>query len=313
MGQSRISEIVQVAREFEDICVRTKCNNEEVTWKSPFQKESLYRGVSSSIYELIPGIYRQEFSECLEKNSELPKETIDYFIKEGALYAQGEKPLNMLEWLELAQHHKAPTALLDWTSSILVATFFACQPSHTSEMVEEKDGIVYAINHYKYISLCLDAGILFEQKDIECCKGKSYRQIAETQAADLYGFGGSGVSLLRSPLIFTPTFFSRRMEAQSSCFMFWGSCKEDLEAQINRITLPQEIEKYKIYEYVIGERELNATLAMNNTLLLKLIIKNEDKEEIIKDLDHMGVSERTLFPGLDGLGEYIRREIRRSK
>lgn len=87
----------------------------------------IFRGVSKSNFELIPAIGRPIFkgkdSYC---HQQFEKEVLEDFIKRAYPHLSHE-PRNLTEWLFLAQHYGIPTRLLDWTTSPLIALYFACE------------------------------------------------------------------------------------------------------------------------------------------------------------------------------------------
>ena len=196
-------------------------------------------------------------------------------IRNFAKYAQpGEIPSNAL-WFRLAvaQHHGLPTRLMDWTVSPRVATHFATfEEEHFDE-----DAAIWAVDVVKAIdylpaqfqaTLNEESAFLFSIEMLD-------RLVSSLSDFDALSKKGEFA------LFFEPPSLDARIINQGAIMSVMPGAHLDLRSFLTQRA------SAKLYHRIIIPKGL--------------------KWEIRDKLDQDNVTERMLFPGLDGLSRWLKR------
>lgn len=173
-------------------------------------------------------------------------------------------------WLALAQHHGLPTRLLDWTFSPFVAMHFATSnPQKT-----RTDGVIWALSY-----------------------GRIHEHLPELLAQELEDEGSS---------VFTVDMLAKHARTLTAL--------EALSKTPFLILLePPAMDERIINQYSLfscpstAELNLSDFLDHHSGLYHKIIIPADLKWEVRDKLDQANITERVLFPGLDGLSRWLAR------
>jgi hypothetical protein len=172
-------------------------------------------------------------------------------------------------WLSLAKHHGLPTRLLDWSYSPYVAMHFATVDlRHFNE-----DGVIWCIDYRKTNELLpKKLREILEKDDANIFTTEMLNRVATT----LEEF--DTMSHNDFVLFFEPPSLDERIVNQFALFSF--PSRGDLLLE----KLLESLDAYR-----------------------RLIIPAELKWEVRDKLDQANITERVLFPGLDGLSQWLKR------
>ncbi|HEX7255725.1 MAG TPA: FRG domain-containing protein [Gaiellaceae bacterium] len=198
-----------------------------------------------------------------------------YLLRNFRKYARrGDVPSDSVwDWLALGQHHGLPTRLLDWTYSPFVALHFA-----TANLdAYDRDGVVWAMDYIRVHEELPDA-----LRDVLQDEGANVftPELLARAAPDfraLEGLGGEPFCLFLEP----PS-LDERIVNQYALFSLVSSPTAALD------------------DWLFGREEL----------LRKIVVPAELKWEVRDKLDQANITERVLFPGLDGLSAWLSRYYR---
>ena len=177
---------------------------------------------------------------------------------------------SLWNWIALAQHHGLPTRLLDWSFSPYVALHFATvDPNHWQDA-----GAVWCVNCLRikaYLPLKLRQLLKKEDSDVLTAEMLDYA------APTLQAFD----RLSRKPFVafFEPPSLDDRIVNQAALFSVTS------KANLSVVSW----------------------LAEHSQLFHRIIIPASLKQEIRDKLDQANINERILFPGLDGLSQWLAR------
>ena len=179
-------------------------------------------------------------------------------------------------WLALANHHGLPTRLLDWSYSPLVALHFATVKLNTYD----EDGAIWAVNYVDSKN-----HLPKEMADVISSEGS---HIFTAELLDEIVDSLSDLKALKDDpyvVFIEPPSVSQRIVNQYAVF----SMMSDAEVKLHEWLFSTDIKCFKI------------------------IIPADLKWEIRDKLDQSNINERVLFPGLDGLASWLKRQYTPTK
>ncbi len=173
-------------------------------------------------------------------------------------------------WMSLGKHHGLPTRLLDWTYSPYVAMHFAtCDIRHFDE-----DGAIWCVD-YRKTNEMLPKRLqeVLEESDVNLFTTEMIERVARSiEAFD-------AMARHEFVLFFEPPSLDERIVNQFALF----SLPSSPQLRLDRLLVQRE----GAYRRVV----FPATL----------------KWEVRDKLDQANITERVLFPGLDGLSQWLKR------
>jgi hypothetical protein len=192
---------------------------DEIIDFSSNQKNFWFRGHSKLFGVLTPSVYRSEFEDRYDKECVSPRRPLGNLLAEYYLYNNFRRIApsftkdlpnsdDHLEWLSLMQHHGVPTRLLDWTTNILVATYFAVYKD------QEADGEIFA----------MDYGELNKESEIRELPLKEDLKLHEIASEPFYP---DKLPIKSYPIAFMPVLFHDRILQQNGTFTIHPNKSKD--------------------------------------------------------------------------------------
>jgi len=119
----------------------------------------IFRGVSNKGYQLVPAIGRDSNRKAGSHGPSQEQEALRRF--KNLSWPHVSRDLTEIQWLALGQHHGLWTRLLDWSTSPLVALYFAV----VNMGYENHDGAVYIASKPQALDLDSNTSV-FDLKEV---------------------------------------------------------------------------------------------------------------------------------------------------
>lgn len=262
---------------------------------------TFYRGQANKSWKLSPNIYR---------NNLFDEETL--LLTELQHICSKEFQGSRFEILVKMQHFGLPTRLLDLTTNPLVALYFACE----SEENKSLDGAVYLFPDLStswstdpLVDLIMDyvfdyaSGKAKVNLNKILCASKSKYTSVHRATPDTVEFLLDCLTVPSIAVMAAKT--NPRIEAQDGAFLLCG----------------MKVESKEIIKYPTSEENLFCSFSpvdINTESQIspktqKLIIPTSAKNDILHQLDILGINERKLFPDLPHQIQYTVKTVERWK
>ena len=225
-----------------------------------------YRGVSHTKYTLIPKAYRDRL---WERHEDFEWWLCVDFENRARPFIPNHHSYSEWDWYFTMQHYGLPTRLLDWTRGSLIALYFAVRRPENTHIPS-----VYFLNPYWFDEF------VYKKADGEGnVFSTNLEAVSEEHASRISSYLGKQKESPLFPLCIEPPAINARIHAQKSEFTIHG--------------------KYVDPFRILGRDNEHAQI-------MKIRFSTKNASYLKHQLDGMGISEGTLFPGLDGICEDLK-------
>ena len=281
-------------------------------YRSPY----VFRGLSDAEYGLETSLTRLITDD---DGQDLPKENYEalesHLLRNFSKYAHRDVP-NQSVWhlLAVAQHHGLPTRLLDWTFSPLVAAHFATESTRQFDT----PGMVWKVHHKRaHEQLPWELSHVLEQEQsavftVDMLEGatSSVRDLHEESE----GTNTDEPSRYLN-IFYKEDYLKKEKLAETISYPSVRDSLHDFDqlgdfvAFFEPPSLDERIVNQSALFSVMTDptARLDEWLEDHPDLCEKIIIPAESKPKFRDYLDQANVTERVLFPGLDGLADWLTR------
>src|ERR1035437_3031210 len=252
--------------EFGDIDSLAKFLEKAEHMRDKLRTRVFFRGHSNITHKLVPSIGR---------HSSFGGATLPYFTfgQEVTLlhrfrrhvYVHLGKIITDWEALLLARHHGLPTRLLDWSMSPLAAIYFSCSGN------SGKDGHLWAFARFRE-----NPDVPSKDMDIFDAIQKKHRALKKYPTPPT-----SRTTITNDEIrLVPPITISPRIVVQGGIFTWHSNPTVSLDSYAGKTFMKGNLDVQRLYRWHIPA---------------------SSKRKLLISLERCGVSQRTLFPDLDGL------------
>lgn len=264
-----MKKIFQESLEDDELIIESVSDYLEIVYSIENDGEIFYRGQSNQNWGIEASLFR---NQLVKNEHELYYEIMR---KKPFEFKNCE---NNLERLALMQHYGIPTRLIDITSNPLVALYFACK----DELQKRNNGKVFIFKnskeYYEERALII-SNVAFEKDELALEKLQEHNWHQKIIRTNEY----VEEILSNKAILVKPRMLNPRIISQQGLFFITAAVSSSLEKKIE-----------KREEAVIDE------LAFKT-----MLIKSEKKEEILIELEKIGIKKSFLFPEIEYSAEEL--------